>query len=504
MIRHARYPLLIALVITIAMLLGVAIAQKTLRIGIDVDPINLDPAQMSHMEAHRFVALIYPTLLRYDTELRLVPHLAESYRIVDERTYEFVLRQDVMFHHGRQMVADDVKFSIERILDPAVPSPEAFELQPIEEVVIIDDFTLRIVTREPFAPILHGLTFGLGIHARESVEEHGDLRFFGSGTGPFRLVEYIPDSIVVLERFDDYFGPRPALDRIEYHIIPDAPARTNALRAGDIDVARYDDAKAIAPLRRDANLTVSYTGAPRILHYHLNHRRAPFDDARVRLAISCAIDRDAIAALVFLGDARPTGPIPPSMGDWAIPTSDMECYTQDLERARSLLAEAGYPNGFTSRMTGTTRFPVDIEVGQVMQQQLAEVGITMEIEQVEWGDLLDMWITRFDFDTLLITSFTGRDPDANFGRRFLSTSTRNAVGYDNPTVDDLIERSRTTIDPEARFEIFRELQQIITTESAKVFVVEYPFYEVYRNEVQNWVTHPMGMHYHLDQVDVQR
>ncbi len=502
--RFVKTPMFAAIALALVMAIGSAAAQKTLRIGIDVDPINLDPAQMSHMEAHRFVALIYPTLLKYDAQLRLVPHLATSFEILDDRTYEFTLRDDVMFHHGRLMVADDVKFSIERILDPEVPSPEAFELEPIEEVVVVDDHTVRIITKEPFAPILHGLTFGLGIHAPESVEEFGDLRFFGSGTGPFRLVEYIPDSIVILERFDDYFGPAPLLDRVEYHIIPDAPARTTALRAGDIDVARYDDAKAVAPLRRDANLTVDYVGAPRILHYHLNHRRAPFDDARVRLAMSCAIDREAIAQLVFLGDALPSGPIPPSMTDWALPTDEMPCYTRDLDRARELLAEAGYPDGFASTMVGTTRFPVDIEVGQVMKEQLAEVGIEMEIEQVEWGDLLDLWITRFDFDTLLITSFTGRDPDANFGRRFESTSTRNAVGYDNPEVDDLIARSRTTIDFDTRWEIFRDLQLIITEESAKIFVVEYPYYEVYRDEVVNWVTHPMGMHYHLDQVDLQR
>lgn len=495
---------LIPLLALAAFLLSTAWAQKTLRIGIDVDPINLDPAQMSHMEAHRFVALLYPSLLRYGTDLELLPHLAESYQIIDDRTYEFVLRNDVRFHNGRPMTAHDVKYSIERVLDPTVPSPEAFELEPIAEVQVLDDYRLRIITHEPFAPILHGLAFGLGVHPREAVEEFGDLRFRAVGTGPFRLVEYIPDSIVVLERFEGYFGPRPHLDRVEYHIIPDAISRATALRAGDLDVARFDDPKAVIALRADPNLTVEYVGAPRNLHYHLNNRRAPFDDARVRLAISCALDREEIAQLVFLDDARPSGPIPPAMAAWALPTEELPCYTRDVERARALLAEAGYPNGFASTIIGTTRFPIDIEVAQVMREQLADVGIRMDIQQVEWGDLLDLWITRHDFDTLLITSFTGRDPDANFYRRFHSQSTRNAVGYRNPVVDELMERGRTTIDPQARYAIYAELQRLITQESPKVFVVEYPYYEVYHQSVQGWITHPMGIHYHLDQVDLVR
>jgi peptide/nickel transport system substrate-binding protein len=491
-------------VLVLALLVSVAAAQRTLRIGIDVDPINLDPAQMSHMEAHRFVALLYPSLLRYGNDLRLVPHLAESYEIIDDTTYEFVLRDDVLFHNGRPLTAQDVKYSIERVLDPDVPSPEAFELEPIAEVQVLDDHRLRIITHEPFAPILHGLAFGLGVHPQEAVEEFGDLRFQAVGTGPFRLVEYIPDSIVVLERFEGYFGSQPNIDRVEYHIMPDAIARATALRAGDLDVARFDDPKAVIPLRTDPNLTVEYVGAPRNLHYHLNNRREPFNDAHVRLAISCALDREEIAQLVFLGDAQPSGPIPPSMTDWALPSDELPCYTRDLDRARELLAEAGYPNGFSSTMIGTTRFPIDIEVGQVMREQLADVGIQMEIRQVEWGDMLDMWITRHDYDTLLITSFTGRDPDANFYRRFHSESTRNAVGYQNPEVDELMERGRTTVNQQERYEIYRQLQLIITEESPKVFVVEYPYYEVYRDGVQNWVTHPMGIHYHLDQVDLDR
>jgi peptide/nickel transport system substrate-binding protein len=493
-----------AVLLSAVLALSTATTQTTLRIGIDVDPINLDPAQMSHMEAHRFVALLYPSLLRYDENLRLVPHLVESYEVIDDRTYEFTLRQDVQFHHGRPVTAEDVKYSIERILDPEVPSPEAFELEPIASIEVINDYTLRIVTGEPFAPILHGLAFGMGVHPQEMVEEWGDLRFQASGTGPFRLVEYIPDSLVVFERAEGYFGPEPQLDRVEYHIMPDATARATALRAGDLDVARFDDPRAVIPLRGDPNLTVEYVGTPRNLHYHLNNRREPFDDPRVRLAISCALDREEIAELVFLGDAVPSGPIPPSMGDWALPVEEMPCYTRDLDRARELLTEAGYPDGFSSTMIGSTRFPIDIEVGQVMREQLAEVGINMDIQQVEWGDMLDMWITRHDYDTLLITSFTGRDPDANFYRRFHSESERNAVGYVNPEVDELMERGRTTVDPEERHEVYRQLQLIITEESPKVFVVEYPYYEVYRDTVQNWVTHPMGIHYHLDQADVEQ
>jgi len=475
----------------LALLLSFGVAQKTLRFGYPVDPINLDPAQMSHMVAHRFVAFMYPSMLRYGDDLALIPHVAESFRIIDDNTYEFTLRDDVFFHHGEKLTSEHVKYSIERIQDPDVPSPEAFEVEPITEIQIIDEHTFRLVTEEPFAPILQGVTFGMGIHSPVTVEEFGDLRYQGSGTGPFRLVEYRPDELVVFERFDDYFGPRPPLDRIEFHIIVDDVARATALMAGDLDAATFYTTKGTL-------------GQPTISHYHLNTRREPFDDPRVRLAMSCALDRQAIADIVFFGEAEPSGPIPPSMTTWALPVDEFECYTRDLDRSRALLAEAGYPDGFASTMIGNAGNASDIEQLQVMAEQFAEIGIEMEIRQIEWGEMLELWITEKDFDTLLIGSSTGRDPDANFFRRFLSTDTRNTVGYNNPHVDELLVRGRTTVDFDERYEIYAELQRIITTESPKIFTVQTPLYDVYWDHVENWVTHPMGMFYFLDQVDIDR
>jgi peptide/nickel transport system substrate-binding protein len=495
----------ILILLLVALVASFSIAEKTLRIAIDVDPINFDPAQMSHMEAHRVVALLYPTLFKYGNDLALEPHLAVSYEIIDDVTYEFRLRDDVVFHNGQPLTAHDVKYSIERILDPDVPSPEAFEVEPIERMEVIDDHTIRIITREPFAPILHGIAFGTGIHPVGAEAEVGDLRFNALGSGPFRLVSYDPDSSFVLEAFEDHFDGAPLVDRVEYHVIVDPTTRVTALRAGDVDVARFSDPKAILPLRADPNITVEYVGQPRNLHYHLNTRREPFNDPRVRLAMSYAIDRDEIVDIIFLGEAAPSGPIPPSMGAWALPVEELPGYQHNLERARELLAEAGYPDGFSSTLVATTRFPIDIEIAQVVAEQLAQVGIQMEIRTVEWGDMLDMWIERHDYDTLFISSNTGRDPDANFYRRFHSESARNAVGYVNPEVDELMERGRTTIPYEERFEIYAELQRIITQDSPKIFLIEFPYYEAYRTGVvQNWTVHPMGLHYHLHKVDVNR
>ena len=497
--RNALY-----VVLALALVGSFGIAQKTLRYGYPVDPINLDPAQMSHMVAHRFVAFLYPTMLRYGDDLSLVPHVAESYRIIDDNTYEFTLRDDVFFHHGEKLTSAHVKYSIERIQDPNVPSPEAFEVAPITEIQIIDDLTFRLITAEPFAPILHGVTFGMGIHSPVTVEQYGDLRYQGSGTGPFKLVEYRADELVVFERNDAFFGGAPALDRIEFHIIVDDVARATALMAGDLDAATFYTTKGTLPMRGQPGLTVHYVGQPTISHYHLTPRRAPFDDARVRLAMSCALDRQAIADIVFFGEAEPTGPIPPSMTTWALPLDEFECYTRDLDRARALLADAGYPNGFSSTMIGNAGNASDIEQLQVMAEQFAEIGIQMEIRQIEWGEMLELWITQKNFDTLLIGSATGRDPDANFYRRFLSTDTRNTVGFNDPHVDELLKLGRTTVGFDARYEIYAELQRIITTESPKIFTVQTPLYDVVWDHVQNWNLHPMGMFYMLDQVDIDR
>lgn len=472
-----------------------------LRIGLQTDPIQIDPAMMGAMENHRFVHILYPGMLKYNEQLQLVLDLAESYEILDDRTYIFKIREGVLFHNGREVTVDDIIYSIERILDPEVISPEAYELEPIEELIKIDDYTIQIITKEPFAPILHALTFGLGVHPREKVEEWGDLRFRASGTRAFSLLEYEPDNYVYLERFDGYYEEgKPYLDRVEYIYMPDDRTRATAIQAGDIHVTRFDDPKAVIPLRRDPNLVVEYTGAPKILHFHLNTTRKPFDDVRVRRAMSYGLDRQAIVDLVFLGDAKVTGPIPPSMTDWALDVLEFSSYRTNQEKAKEMLAEAGYPDGFQSTLMVASTMPIDIQIAQVVKEQLAEIGIEMEIQIREWGDLLDQWIVDRNFDTFFIFSMTGRDPDANFYRRFHSESSRNTGGYSNPYLDSLMDKARVTVDYDERYQLYAEIQSIIVHDSPKLFIMEFPYYEVYRKEVKGWVTHPMGIHYHLDGV----
>ena len=489
------------LVLVLVLLVASAGAQKVLRIAIDADPINLDPAQVAGIEAHRFKALLYPSLLRYADDLTLVPALAASFRLIDDLTYEFTLRDDVLFHDGQRLRAADVKRSIERVQDPGIPSPEGFELSSIASVEIVDDLTLRITTSSLNPGILHNIAWGLGIHPAET---DVDLRFNAVGTGPFRLVEYVPDSRIVLERFDGYFGPRPHLDRVEYLIITDTVARINALRAGDVHVARILDPKATIQLRGAAGVTLGPVGAPSLGMVYFNTRRAPFDDARVRLAISCALDRAVIADLVYFGDAKPTGPIPPAMGGWALPVEEFECYGgAELDRARALLAEAGHPDGFATSIVAASRFPLLIEAAEVIREQLAPVGIRVDIRIVEFAELVDMQTNSRDFDISIRPSNSGRDPDANFYRRFHSTSPANTTGYASAEADRLMDLSRSSADQAFRYEVFADLQRLITSDSPKLFLTDQPSFEAYSDDVLNWLVHPLLMHWNLEQVDLR-
>ena len=472
----------------------------TLRIAMNADPLNLDPAMLSSLQMHQVTALMYPTLLKYDANMNLVPHLAESFEIIDDETYEFRLRQGIMFWHGRELVAQDVAYSILRIQDPDVPSPEAHEVAAVAEIEVIDDYTLRIKTDGPFAPTLQGLTFGMGVHPQEKVEEWGDLRVRASGTGPFRLIEYIPDERLVLERFDDFWEGEPYLDRVEIFIITDARARATALQAGDIDVAVVDSPLLAQTLRREPHLEVAVLPSTMTIHYHMNTRREPLNDPRVRRAISAAIDRQEITDIVFLGDGQPGGPIPSAVSAFMEPTHALPFYQTDRELARQLLAEAGYPDGFSMGITVTSAFESHIQMAEIIQDQLAEIGVRLDIQLMEWAAFIDTWLTEKDFDSLIIFSSTGRDPDANFGRRFLSTSPRNTTGYVNPLVDELIQMGQVTVDPAQRFEIYKALQVLMAYDVPKLWIVEPPQYEIWNTRVQNWIAHPLGFHYHLGQV----
>src|SRR5690606_37102252 len=303
-----------------------------------------------------------------------------SWTQLDELTYEFKLREGVKFHNGEPFKASDVKFTFERLLDPDTRADAKFLLEVIDEVQVIDDYTVRIKTKAPFSPILAHLAHPVAAILNEkAVKEAGDA--YGTrvavGTGPFRLVSWVSQSHLILARFDDYGGEKATVSQLVIRAIPERTVRATELETGNVDIA-YD----LEPVDRmrlefDPNIKLFMTESLSASYIGFNVQKPPFDDVRVRQAINYAIDVEPLVDVIYSGQAvQAFGPLSAQVFG---AHTDLESYPYDPQKARELLAEAGYPNGFRTSIW-TNDNPLRIQIAEVVQQYLADVGIQADVE----------------------------------------------------------------------------------------------------------------------------
>jgi peptide/nickel transport system substrate-binding protein len=467
-------------------------------IGADVNPVGLDPALTTAFASVAIYEQMYLSLgtLEYRTN-RVVPDLAQSWRSVDPRTYEFKLRPGVRFHSGREVTADDVKYTVERLLDPKVAVPLRSYLGPVDRVQAADKYTVRIAMKEVYAPLVSVLADRrpCAIVDREVVEKHGSLANWDGGSGPFKLVEYTPDVRVVLERHADYWEKdKPYLDQVEFRIIPDESSRLAAIRAGDVDMTVLKDPKNARLLRNDKGIVLNDVPSFWRSASPFNLARPPLNDVRVRQAISYAIDRQEIINTVLFGEGVVTGPLPPGEAEWAIPVNreNFPTYYPDLAKSRALLKEAGVSSLKLSIQAAPAYAP-DIPTAQVLQSQLKRVGIDLEVNQMEWAAVLKAQRDR-NFDLNLTFNTNRPDPDVYLSVAQSKYSV-NWGSYANPKMDELLERGRTTTDLAERKRIYADVQRLFATELPYLFLYVIKNYEPARLHVKGYT--PMASGYRL-------
>jgi peptide/nickel transport system substrate-binding protein len=466
--------------------------------GLDVNPVGLDPATTTAFASVQVYQLMYMSLgsLDYATN-KAIPDFAESWRNVDPTTYEFKLRSGVKFHGGREVTAEDVKYSIERVLDPKTNAPLLSYYGPVAEVKAVDKTTLQIVMKQPFAPLVGVLADRRpgAIVDREVIEKNGGLANWDGGSGPFKLVEYTPDVHIILERYGDYYEPgKPYLDQIEFRVIPDESTRVAALRSGEVDMAILKDPKIARLVKNDPNIqplevpSFWREGSP----YNFAHPQ--LKDQRVRLAISYALDRQEIINTVLLGEGVPTGVIPPDDKEWALPISkeNTPSYFPDLDKAKALMKEAGV-DGFKARILCNLNYATDTPTAQVVQTQLKRINIELEVQPTENAAFLQ---AQRDGNFDMITGFmTGRpDPDT-YMLLADSKSSVNFGKYVNPQMDELLQKGRSTLDVTERKKIYDDAQRLHDTDPSTLFLYVIKNYTPARNVVKGYV--PMSSGYQL-------
>ncbi|MGV8145146.1 MAG: glutathione ABC transporter substrate-binding protein [Alkaliphilus sp.] len=469
--------------------------KDTLIVGQGADAKILDPHATNDQPSARVMKQIYETLVTQNEQMELEPGLALSWEKVDELTYEFKLRQGVKFHNGEEFKASDVIFTLLRAIESPTISHIVGAIDP-EAIEVIDDYTIRISTIKPFAPLLAHLAHGASNMLNEKAVTEGGEDYGQNpvGTGPFKLYEWKSGDSIELVRFEGFHGTQPKIERIIMRNIPEGTNRAIELETGAIDIA-FD----IAPtdvnrveenndlqLHRDPNLSTAYIG--------FNAAKKPFDDVRVRQAINYAIDMDSIIEAVYLGIGEPAiGPLGANV--WASHRG-LTPYGFDVEKAKELMKEAGLEDGFkTSIWTNENQQRMDI--AEIVQNQLKAINIETEVKVLEWGSYLDGTAAgEHDMFILGWTTVTG-DPDYGLYPLFHSEqygSAGNRTFWSNPRSDELLTLGRTTADPDKRKEYYTEAQEIIRDEAPWVFTWNGENVSGSRNNVRGFVQHPAGHH----------
>lgn len=482
-------------ILMLVLSLGTAQAQidnDTIIVGIHADIQNLDPHNFRHRETETVLRNIYDGLVTRGPDMQPVPELAETVTQIDDTTWEFTLRQGVKFHDGTEMTAEDVAFSINRYVGEGAmagqTSPRKDLLGPVTHAEAVDTYTVRVYMSSPWSVFLPHL-----VHHMIVPKSVGDgLVEHPIGTGPFKFVERVPGSHIVLERFDDYYGGAPDLGRsgpaparrIIFQIMPETATRLAALRAGEIDIMTEVPVHALQDIEQHPDLLLRPVAGTRSYFTEFNVNKAPFDDVRVRQALNYAVDVDTIidAFLDGLGEPLTTILSPLSFGH----NDDLQPYPYDPERARQLLAEAGYPNGFsTSVAVLNSGYTPDMFA--VIQANFKDVGINLRIDLQDpptWGETL-----MTGNAPLAVLLHTSTNPDHLLTRFFYGPSCvpdgSNFACWDG--ADDLIVAARSELDDEKRLEMYKEIQRRLAEDVPLIPVLSNMQIDIVSNRVKNYV-----------------
>lgn len=461
-----------------------------LRAGMQTDPVGLDPHTTSATSSRNMLENVYDTLVMFDSEGRVVPGLAESWETSpDGLTWTFTLRDGVTFHNGDPLTAADVAFSINRIKDPEVASPNAGDFEVVADVTAPDETTVVFTLAEPYSPLLSKLANSLNVVVSQAVAQaNGNLDEVVVGTGPFRFVEYLPQTRMVLEKYDAYWGTDdegnalPYLDGITFTFYPDPTARTTALVTGNVDWIEYVPAADLPALQANPDLAVVGGLSANFRSLYLNPNAPPLDNVQVRQAIAYAINEQSVVdlALFGTGGVAATGTTVPANSFYAVSESP---YTgQDLERARELLAEAGFADGFDLELYVTSTYDFLRTPAEVIQADLAQVGIRVNIRAEDWSIYLPT-VLEGNFTSTILGESGQSDPDDYLYTVFHTDAGGNFAKFSDAELDALLEEGRRVSGEAERKAIYDEAQARILELAPQVFLFHSAQYEAHSQNV---------------------
>lgn len=496
-----RSVLLVVLVMVMfAGLSGVTYARDVLTIVQGTDPVTLDAHHSTDSPTSTVTEHISETLFELTPEGEIVPLLVESYEVSEDGlVWDLHIRQGIEFHDGTPLNAEAVKFNLDRVLDPEENVTFRFLLTPIAEITAVDEYTVRLRTEEPFAPILAHLTHtSIGIQSPASIQEHGeDYGDVASvGTGPFKFADWNRGDRVVLERNENYWGEHPEYSTLVFRAVPEAGARMMMIQSGEADVAVRVPPHDVARLNADPNVEVVSTPSLRVIYIGFNVEMEPFTDPKVRQAVNYAVDNEAIVEHILQGVGEPVDA--PVARD-VFGHSSTKTYSYDPEKAKELLAEAGYPNGFKTKLYAPSgRYMQDSQIAEAVQTMLSDVGIEAEIVTLEWATYLDTTSKPAEESEapMFMLGWGTVTGDADYGLYALFHTSEhvpdgsNRAFYSSARVDELLDQARSNPDEGFRVAAYAEAMEIIMEEAPWLFLHVERQLTAVRSDVEGLVVHP--------------
>lgn len=498
--------------VSLFLTIGTAIGEKrggTLRIGRPTDPVALDPALETTAPGAWVYFNILEPLLVLDHDMNITPKLATDYKVLSPQKVRFHLRKGVKFHDGTPFNGEAVKFTFEKAYQSKPQARWASLAGPIERVEVIDDYTVDVITKEPYGPILRSMAMCYtGILSPTAVKKLGpEFSRSPVGTGPFRFKEWKTNDHITLVRNEDYWGKKALLDEVVFRVIPEEGARTLALKTGEVDFIIHVAPTEIANFEKDKNFTVHKATGLQVFHIGLNLSKPPLDDVRIRRALAHAVNVDYILKHIMEGSAtRPRSYVSPGVFGFKDMNLD-KLYPYDKNKALELLAEAGWKPGpdkilrkgneklTLSHIAARGRYMKDGEVTEAVQAMLKEIGVDVNLQFGEWGSVFTQ-IRSPKLDHHLFTLAwitTNADGDYSFYNLFHSKgippTSWNSYRYNNPKVDKLVEEARATLDPKKREALYGEVQALLAKDVVMLPIYNSNMIYVSRNYVKGFRAH---------------
>jgi peptide/nickel transport system substrate-binding protein len=444
--------------------------QGELRVAIPWTPENLDPTMnLSSIRAMVGVTM-FDSLVGRDAENRIVPQLAESWRLVDDTTWQLKLRRSVVFHDGEPFNAEAVRFTFQRVLDPEQKSPNRANMAEIARVDVIDDYTVNLVTRQPYAPLINRLLDFPIVPPRYAAEKGNQgMALRPVGTGPYRFVEQVKDDRLVVEAFDRHWRGAPRIRRVVYKPIPEPFTRAAALRNNEVDLITTIPPNLARELEGVGGIRAQRVPSSWIIYLGLNAFKKPLSDVRVRQALNYATDVDAIVKNVLEGNGRRLeGPLTPQMFGY---DASVKGYPHDPARARKLLAEAGYPDGLEITLESPAgRYQGDKEIAEALGGQWQKAGFRPRVQVAEWGAYFKRYLGK-QFQDAYLLGLGGPMQDADELYNLVSSKGRGLY-YKNERVDALFDLGRGTMDMAKRRHVYHDLARAMVEDATWVFLLQ--------------------------------